>query len=151
MQERRTMVYIGAAAALLTLGLAGCANLKNPFASPEVMLTAQLSGANQVPPNTKPGTGTAEVRFNRGTRDLRYTVRYSGLSGPATAAHIHGPAAATANAPVVILFDSPLSPISGAARLSPAQAADLLAGRYYVNVHTAAHPGGEIRGQLVVR
>ena len=151
MQERKTVLRIAAAGAVLALGLAGCSSLKNPFSSSQVTLTAQLSGANEVPPNARTGSGSAEVTFNRDTRDLRYTVRYSGLSGPATAAHIHGPAAPTANAPVVVLFDTVGSPINGTSRLSPAQAADLLAGRYYVNVHTAAHPGGEIRGQLTVR
>lgn len=149
MPLRKNVLRIAAAASLLAL--AGCSSLKNPFASSEVALSAHLAGSHQVPPNTRPGTGMAEASFNRDTRELRYTVTYSGLSGPATAAHIHGPAAPTANAPVVILFDSAASPIRGAARLSPAQAADLLAGRYYVNVHTAAHPGGEIRGQLVAR
>lgn len=151
MQERKTVRRIAAAAAVLALGLAGCSSLKNPFSNSQVTLTASLSGASEVPPNGRTGSGSAEVTFNRETRDLRYTVRYSGLSGPATAAHIHGPAAPTANAPVVVLFDTVASPISGTSRLSPAQAADLLAGRYYVNVHTAAHPGGEIRGQLTVR
>lgn len=153
MQERKTVRRIAVVAAVLALGLglAGCSNLKNPFSSSQVTLTAQLSGANEVPPNARTGSGSAEVSFNRDTRELRYSVRYSGLSGPATGAHIHGPAPVTANAPVVVLFDTLGSPINGTSRLSPAQAADLLAGRYYVNVHTAAHPAGEIRGQLMVR
>ena len=46
---------------------------------------------------------------------------------------------------------SAASPIKGEATLTDAQAADLLAGRWYVNVHTRAHPGGEIRGQVGVR
>jgi hypothetical protein len=111
-------------------------------------LRASLSGAAEVPPNDKNGKGEAEVTLNRDTGQLTYRVTYSGLSGPATGAHIHGPAAAGANAGIVVPFASPQSPISGEAKLNPTQVGDVLAGMYYVNVHTAAHPGGEIRGQL---
>ena len=120
-----------------------------PRAAQVVTLAAALNGAQEVPPNDKAGTGQAEVTFNKDTGELKYRITYAGLSGPATGAHIHGPAAATANAPVVVPFANVgTSPISGEARLNPTQAGDLLAGLYYVNVHTAAHPGGEIRGQL---
>jgi hypothetical protein len=64
-------------------------------------------------------------------------------------AHFHGPAAAGANAGVVLPFANPASPIEGQATLTPAQAADLSAGKWYANVHTAANPGGEIRGQML--
>ncbi|TGV77116.1 CHRD domain-containing protein, partial [Mesorhizobium sp. M00.F.Ca.ET.158.01.1.1] len=68
---------------------------------------------------------------------------------PAVAAHIHGPAAMGENADPVIPFKGKLkSPIKGSATLTDAQAADLEAGKYYVNVHTAAHKDGEIRGQI---
>ena len=67
------------------------------------------------------------------------------------AAHIHGPAEPGANAPPVVPFANAASPISGTATLTDAQAADLMAGKYYVNVHTAANRGGEIRGQIVAK
>ena len=70
---------------------------------------------------------------------------------PAMAAHIHGPADPGANAPPVVPFAAATSPISGTATLTDAQAADLAAGKYYVNVHTAANRGGEIRGQIVAK
>jgi hypothetical protein len=73
------------------------------------------------------------------------------LSGPASAAHFHGPAAPGQNAGVIVPFPNPESPIRGEATLTEAQAADLLAGRWYVNVHSRAHPGGEIRAQVVAR
>ena len=79
---------------------------------------------------------------------LTWKLSYSGLTGPATAAHFHGPAVAGSNAGVVIPFASPASPIEGQATLTAAQAADLLAGKWYANVHTAANKGGEIRGQV---
>ncbi len=110
-----------------------------------------LSGANEVPPNTSAGKGEANVSYDKATKKLTYKLTYSGLSGDATAAHFHGPAAAGANAGVAIPIGSgaPPSPVEGSATLTDAQAADLLAGKWYVNVHTKANPGGEIRGQVM--
>jgi hypothetical protein len=70
------------------------------------------------------------------------------LSGAATAAHFHGPADPGKNAGVAVPITPNTSPLEGSTTLTDAQAADLQAGRWYVNVHTAANPGGEIRGQL---
>ena len=70
-------------------------------------------------------------------------------SGPPAAAHIHCGAAAGANAGVSVPLGTNLaSPIEGSAALTDAQLADLQAGKCYVNVHTAANKGGEVRGQL---
>jgi hypothetical protein len=79
---------------------------------------------------------------------LTWKVTYSGLTGPATMAHFHGPAEAGKNAPVVIPFKDAASGANGSATLTDAQAADLMAGKLYINVHTAKNPGGEIRGQV---
>ncbi len=113
-----------------------------------VRMTANMNGASEVPPNDSKGSGRATIDFDTVTKKLTYTVTYNGLTGPATMGHIHGPAAPGANAGVVVPFKSAENPISGSATLTDAQAADLMAGHYYVNVHTAAHPGGEVRGQL---
>src|SRR5712671_6844520 len=76
-------------------------------------------------------------------------ITYSGLSGTPTAAHFHGPAQPGANAGVAVPIPNvATSPAQGSATLTDAQAADLLAGRYYINIHTAANPAGEIRGQV---
>jgi len=107
-----------------------------------------LSGGAEVPPVTSSATGTATVTFDPATKQITYAVTYSGLSGPAAAAHIHCGAAAGANSGVAIAFPNPASPISGTATMTDAQAADLEAGKCYVNVHTAASKRGEIRGQL---
>ncbi len=73
-----------------------------------------------------------------------------GLSGPATAAHFHGPAAAGANAGVVVpIGNNPPSPTTGSATLTDDQIKDLEAGKWYANVHTEANKGGEIRGQMM--
>ena len=110
---------------------------------------ATLSGASEVPPTTSAGTGTATATLDTATGKLVWDVTYSGLTGPAMAAHIHGPADPGQNAGVVVPFKGKLaSPIKGSATLTAAQMADLEAGKYYVNIHTAANKGGEIRGQL---
>jgi hypothetical protein len=114
----------------------------------EMQFKATMNGASEVPPKTTEGKGTATATLDTVTKKLTYNVTYSGLSGPATAAHIHGPAAAGANAGVLFPFAPPTSPISGSVTMTDAQIADLEAGKMYVNVHTATNPGGEIRGQL---
>jgi len=69
----------------------------------------------------------------------------------ATAGHFHGPAMPGVNAGVVLPFKGNLvSPVVGTATLTPEQVTVLEDGKWYVNLHTAAHPGGEIRGQLKV-
>jgi len=109
---------------------------------------ATLSTGAEVPPVTGGGTGAATVALDTATKMITYNVTYSGLSGPAAAAHIHCGAAAGANAGVAVPFPKADSPITGSATLTDAQMADLEAGKCYVNVHTAANKGGEIRGQL---
>jgi CHRD domain len=112
-------------------------------------MKATLDGKSEVPPNTSAATGTADVDFDAATKKLTWKLTYSGLSGPATAAHFHGPAEAGKNAGVAVAIpNAGTSPAEGSATLTDAQAADLMAGKYYVNIHTAANPGGEIRGQL---
>ncbi len=110
---------------------------------------ANLDGASEVPPHAVPGKGMAMADLDTDTKTFTYKVDYSDLTGPAVAAHFHGPAAPGVNAgPVVMLAPGP-SPISGTATLTDAQIADLNAGKWYVNVHTAANKGGEIRGQVL--
>jgi hypothetical protein len=111
-------------------------------------MKATLDGKAEVPPNTSAGKGTADIDYDAATKKLSWKLTYSGLSGPATAAHFHGPAAAGANAGVAVAIPNAASGSEGSATLTDAQAADLLAGKYYVNVHTEANKGGEIRGQV---
>ncbi len=112
-------------------------------------MKATLDGKSEVPPNTSAGKGAADIDYNAATKKLTWKLTYSGLSGPASAAHFHGPAESGKNAGVAVAIpNATSSPAEGSATLTDAQAADLMAGKYYVNVHTAANPGGEIRGQV---
>lgn len=120
----------------------------SPAVAEMMKMTVTLDGTQQVPPVDSPGKGTAEVTFDTETKKLDWTLEYSGLTGDATAAHFHGPAAKGENAGVAVPIEDATSGAKGTATLTDAQAADLAAGRYYVNVHTAAHPDGEIRGQV---
>ena len=115
-----------------------------------VAYKANLTAASEVPPVQSQGKGSATVNVDTATKQATYRVEFSGLSGPAAAAHIHCGAAAGANAGVAVPLGgaNPTSPISGQATMTEAQLADLQAGKCYVNVHTAANKGGEIRGQL---
>ena len=116
------------------------------------MLSAQLSAASEVPPATSNGTGMLEASVNTQTMVMSYTVTYSGLTGAATTGHFHGPAAVGANAGVALpLAGNVASPIKGEATLTAAQMAQVMAGSWYVNLHTAANPNGEIRGQVMVK
>ena len=114
-----------------------------------ITLIAEISGAAQVPPNPSKGTGTVTSTFDTATRVLAWKGIYSGLTGQPMAAHFHGPADAKMNGPVVVNFEKFASPFEGIATLTEAQAADLLAGRWYVNIHTPSYPGGELRGQVM--
>jgi len=112
-----------------------------------VHFSATLNGASEVPPNSSAGKGEVSAELETNEHTLTYRASYSDLSGPATAAHFHGPAAPGANAPPAVMIKNPAK-IAGAVLLTPQEADDLLAGKWYFNVHTQANPGGEIRGQL---
>ena len=146
----RTVLYSSLLVTLL--GLGACSMKPMMPNSNTSAMTTRLSGASEVPPVTSSASGTVEANLNKRISELSWTVTYSGLSGPATGAHFHGPAMAGANAGVVVPITGSLSsPIRGVASLTAAQAADLMAGKWYVNLHTAANPNGEIRGQLPAR
>ncbi|MGZ3324802.1 MAG: CHRD domain-containing protein [Xanthobacteraceae bacterium] len=139
MSKTRTML------AMLALGTTVA------FAGPALAekMKATLDSKSEVPPNASAGTGTADIDYDADTKKLSWKLSYSGLTGPATAAHFHGPAEPGKNAGVAVAIpNATTSPTEGSATLTDAQAADLMAGKYYVNVHTAANPGGEIRGQV---
>jgi CHRD domain len=117
-----------------------------------VAMSASLSGTSEVPPTKSTGTGMVDATFDKQSNVLTWTITYSGLSEPATAGHFHGPAASGVNAPPSLPLSGSLdSPIKGTATLTAAQASDLTAGNWYMNLHTAANPDGEIRGQVTAK
>ncbi|HSI54864.1 MAG: CHRD domain-containing protein [Ramlibacter sp.] len=148
MITRYTFLRTSIAAATVALAVAGCGQMR-PSQKMDIY-EATLSSAQEVPPNSSPARGMAELQMNTNTNVLHYKVTYSGLSGPATGGHIHGPAAAGANAGVVVPFTGNLNaqPVEGQVTITPTQYGDLAAGLWYVNIHSAQFPGGEIRGQL---
>ena len=108
-----------------------------------------LNGASEVPAVNTPATASAFLTMVGS--EMFYTVTFSGLTGPATGAHIHGPADATNNASVIIPFEPPATnagTFSGSVSLNPTNLAYLLAGQTYLNIHTPTNGGGEIRGQI---
>lgn len=112
-------------------------------------MKAMLDGQSEVPATTSNGRGIADIDYDATTKKLTWTVRYMGLSGPATAAHFHGPAEPGKNAGVVVeIPNAATSLVEGNTTLTDAQAAELMSGKYYINIHTAANPDGEIRGQV---
>lgn len=136
------------------LGVAGVAAAAVIFgagiaAAQETKLMASLTGGEEVPPVETAATGTADITWNADSKELSWTIDFSGLSGPATAAHFHGPAAPGENAPPVVGIEDLESPSEGSVTLTDEQAALLTGGQLYVNIHTEANPGGEIRGQVM--
>jgi hypothetical protein len=132
-------------AAVLTAGLLSSASAATQ------QYHATLNGKNEVPPTSSTGTGTLAASLDTTTKTLSYTLTFDGLSGPAAAAHFHGPAKTGASAPVVVPIGgaNPTSPVTGTATLTDDQIKDLRSRLWYVNVHTAANKGGEIRGQVL--
>ena len=142
--SRRNIVIAGCLASIAAWTL--------PSQAAPVSFKMALTGAQQVPPVQTGATGTADLTYDPATRVLTWDVNHSGLSGPATMAHFHGPATQGKNAPPVIWLSEKgaavSNPIKGQATLTPEQAQQMTAGEWYINVHTQANPGGEIRGQV---
>ncbi len=124
-----------------------------PLSMAEMMkMKADLKASNEVPPTKSSGAGSVDVTYDTATKKLSWKGTYSGLTGPAIAAHFHGPGGPGKNAGVMVpIFQGAAarSPFEGSATLTDAQAKALMDGDMYVNVHTNANKAGEIRGQVV--
>jgi len=135
----------------LRVAVALCVLASGAAFADTVALKADLQPSSEVPPKVSHGHGTLNATFDTSSRDLKWDITYAGLSGPATAAHFHGPAPVGQNAKVQVPIPKSdlASPIKGSATLSEQQATDLMGGQWYFNVHTAQNPSGEIRGQIL--
>jgi hypothetical protein len=128
-------------------GLACAMLIAVPAKAEMVNYKASLSAQNEVPPTNSKGTGSVAITYDTASKKLTWKGTYSGLTGPATAAHFHAGEKGK-NGGVVIPIAPATSPLEGSATLNDQQAADLMSGKLYVNVHTAANKAGEIRGQV---
>jgi hypothetical protein len=140
MRIRILAAALSAAAMLLSAAVADAETVK---------YKADLTGAAETPPTDSKGTGSLSATYDTATKTLTWTADYSGLSGPAIAAHFHGPAPVGKPAPIEVPLKPPLdSPMKGSATLTDSQAKDLMDGLLYFNIHTAEHKPGEVRGQV---
>lgn len=124
-----------------------------------------MNGAQVAPPNSSPATGTLKVSYSSDTKLLNYTIMWNGLTGNVTAIHLHGPTDPGFAAPVIQTLTPASSPNSSGYPTTPSgsysaslfvdgvlvKQEELLAGKYYIDIHTAARysASGEIRGQIV--
>jgi hypothetical protein len=134
---------------MLAVSLGGLLALGSPAWADSVAYKADMTAASETPPTASKGAGTLTATYDTATKMLTWKGSYTGLTGDATAAHFHGPADPGVAAGVEVPIKPFASPFEGSATLTDAQATDLAAGKLYVNVHTAANPKGEIRGQVV--
>lgn len=135
---------------LLFIGVSCSNDDDDPVPTPTptiVTFNATLNGANEVPANDSDATGTATLTYNKTTKIFAIGVIYTGLTP--IMGHVHVGAVGV-NGPALFTFTDLMSPISYVSPvLTAAQEADLLANKYYVNLHTEAIQSGEIRGQLI--
>lgn len=120
--------------------------------------TLPLKSDQEVPANNSSASGTADVTYNKDSKMLTYTIKFNGLTGKATMAHIHGTAPRGTNAGVkhdlsTVLPKETSGSFTDSVKIDASDIKEdsLLNGFYYFNIHTPAHPGGEIRGQIELK
>jgi len=146
----RTKLSIVAIAAVTALVAGSVAAGAKPAPKTTFKLKAALTIGQEkpIPKGTRLGASGRFTATLKGTT-LTWRLTFTHLSGPATAAHIHKGARKVAGPVVIPLCGPCMSPVTGGpTTLTADEVKDLLAGRYYVNVHTAKNLGGEIRGQI---
>ena len=130
------------------LALAAC--IASGASAETIKFHTDLSPGMEVPPAKSNGSGSADATLDTVSHVLTYDLTFTGFATPVTMAHFHGPAAVGVNAGVVVpLGTNPVSPLHGTVTLTADQQTQLLGGLWYANVHTAAHPKGAARGQMV--
>ena len=134
---------------LAALACASVVLLSAPSFAASINLKADLKSSNEVPPVDSKGSGSVTATFDTASKQLSWKGSVTGLSGPATAAHFHAAESGKNGAVVVPIAGVDKGSFEGSATLTDAQAEDLVAGKWYVNIHTAANKAGEIRGQVI--
>lgn len=144
--------HLFAAVLLASVIMISCDKDDDDDPKTEFSLSATLGGDQEVPAVTTNGSGSFSGSFNSNTNMLTYSVSWQQLTGPVTDMHFHGPADIGEPAGVALAITGFNSVVqgshSGSATLSDEQEAQLLAGKWYINLHTAMHKPGEIRGQV---
>lgn len=116
-------------------------------------LSGSASGAQEVPAVTTNGTGTISGTYDKNTNTLSYDINWTDISGDATVAHFHGPAATGESAGPLVDIPITTNGINGRANatvvIHDSVETALLDGKVYYNIHTATNPNGEIRGQVL--
>jgi hypothetical protein len=148
------------------LGMSSCEKIAEKKKTTDYQKTGIImTAAQEVPANSSSALGLMDVFYSKETRLLTWSVTWSGLTGPVSLMHIHGLAPAGYSAGVIYNIIAPANALAlPNATLYPAtgkfsgtvladgfviKEQDLLNGLYYMNIHTATNPGGEIRGQIV--
>ena len=140
-------------AAFAFLTLTGCEKAENNV---KVSNNLVLNGDQEVPATQTTGSGVMDAWYDMKSKTLNYVIRWNGLTGPVTMAHIHGPAEKGVNAGILQTFFNFPAAASGVYSGSVVvdevviREVDVLNSRLYVNIHTARFPGGEIRGQILM-
>lgn len=136
---------------LAMLLASSCSSYMGEPRVPKTDFRATLNGSNELPPTQSRGSGWFEAVYRPSTKVLEYRLNLVGLSGPITMGYLHGPAGPGDNAEKVSPINIPIygSTIRDGVTLTGEQAAEVLAGRWYVNVMTIDYPDGEIRGQIL--
>ncbi len=111
------------------------------------VMTGDQANAGQGTGSTGKGAGT--MTLDHDTGEFSWFIAWENLQAPVTNAHFHGPATPDQNGGVQLAIDFNVNPTSGTAVLTNEQIDQLLAGLWYVNIHTSEFPGGEIRGQVL--
>jgi hypothetical protein len=140
---RKSIVISGISA----IALAALLTMPAPVMAEMVKMKADLKSSEEVPPNDSPGTGRADITLDTDANKVSWKITHEGLTGDATAAHFHGPAKVGENAGPIVDITANLA--EGTADVTPEQLQMIREGNSYVNIHTAQHPDGEIRGQVL--
>ena len=133
---------------LAALACAAAVLLAAPALAATINLKADLKSSNEVPPVDSKGSGSVTATFDTASKQLSWKGSVTGLSGPATAAHFHAAESGKNGAVAVPIAGADKGSFEGSATLTDTQVEELMAGKWYVNIHTAANKAGEVRGQV---